>query len=360
MKHSVEKYLSARSQHFRVSFLIAAAFAAAATLGLAQTANAQRGGGGHGGHDGGHAGVGHSSGAHTGAAVRSAVPASRGMHVTYLPASSSRTGSQMSAPGSRPFRGEVGSRTPIAGNFFRHRVTLRRRNGFFPGQFGFGAYGYGWGSSLLPDCDGYQNYGCNASQGGANGYRDDDDSAENAPRPMVIFYTRDGNGYGANDYWQEDGVVHLATTAGSEKTFPMSELDAKKTAEENAARGVYFTLFNTPLMETGPQMAAVSYTAPACVSGTQQLSASGNSTVAHFGAAGDATDGGVVVTAVQPGSLALQAGIHAGDKVTRIGCTDVHNLAEIDSAIAANSGETVWVSYMIHGSWLSEKPVKMR
>ena len=76
---------------------------------------------------------------------------------------------------------------------------------------------------------------------------------------MVIFYTRDGNGFGANDYWQEDEVVHLATTAGSEKTFPMSELDAKKTAEENAARGVYFTLFNAPLAETGPQLASVPY-----------------------------------------------------------------------------------------------------
>ncbi len=92
---------------------------------------------------------------------------------------------------------------------------------------------------------------------------------------MVIFYTRDGNGFGANDYWQEDGVVHLATTAGSEKTFPMSELDAKKTAEENAARGVYFTLFNAPLAETGPQIASVSYTAPACGGSTHQSSGNG-------------------------------------------------------------------------------------
>ena len=364
MKHSAERYFLASSRYFRFSFLIALAFAMAVTLGSAQSARAQRGGGGHG-HGGGHFGGGHASAGHAGSAARTSGAPAHGMRVTYLPATGSRAAAQSTAPGARPFRGPLASRTPIAGNFFVQRMRLRNRSGYFPRANGFFPFGYGYGSTWAPDCDGYQNYrypnnDCNSLQGsGAGGYvQDDFESAENAPRPMVIFYTRDGNGFGANDYWQEDGVVHLATTAGSEKTFPMSELDAKKTAEENAARGVYFTLFNAPLAETGPQLASVSYTAPAC-GGSASSSGNGGG-AAHFGATGEASGSGVVVTSVQAGSLALQAGIHAGDTVTRIGCKDVHSAAEIDSAITANSGDTLWVSYLIQGSWLSEKPVKMR
>ena len=289
------------------------------------------------------------------------------MRVTYLPAQGSGGSARATNfPGARPFHGPVASRTPIAGNFFVQRMRFRNPNGFFPRANGFFPFGYGYGSTWGPDCDGDQDYGyrnsdCNSLQGhGAGGYvQDDFNSTENAPRPMVIFYTRDGNGFGANDYWQEDGVVHLATTAGGEKTFPLSDLDAKKTAEENAARGVYFTLFNAPLAETGPQLASVSYTAPAC-GGSASSSGNDGGAAAHFGATGEASGSGVVVTSVQSGSLAAQAGIHAGDTVTRIGCKDIHSAAEIDSAIATNSGDTMWVSYLIQGSWLSEKPVKIR
>ncbi len=375
MKHSDQKYRSANSRYFRFSYIAAVAFATTLAMSMAPSATAQRGGG-HG-HGGGHASGGHFAGGHAGSAARPSAAASHGMRVTYLPANSSRASAQASThaatPGARPFRGPITRRTPVAGNFYVQRMRLRNRNGFFPRANGFLPFGYGFGANWGPDCDLYPNYanpnsGCNSAQGyvGAGydgqGYAEDDsDSVENAPRPMVIFYTRDGNGYGANDYWQQDGVVHLATTAGSEKTFPMSELDSKKTAEENAARGVYFTLFNTPLAETGPQIAAVTYTAPTCGGASKNGATSSTAgTIAHFGAAGDASSSGVLVKSVQPGSLALQAGIHAGDTVTRIGCQDVHSSTEIDSAIAANTGETLWVSYLIQGSWLSEKPVKMR
>lgn len=178
---------------------------------------------------------------------------------------------------------------------------------------------------------------------------------------MVVFVTKDGMTYGAKDYWQQDGMVHLATTSGSEKSFPIGDLDAKQTAEVNAARGVYFTLYSAAMASTGAELASITYTAPACNGNAASTSpAASTGSEMQFGVTGDETSRGIRVASVTANSLAVKAGIQPGDVITRIGCSDVHNLSELNAAAAANGGDTIWVSYLIQGNWLSEKPIRVR
>lgn len=178
---------------------------------------------------------------------------------------------------------------------------------------------------------------------------------------MVVFVTKDGMTYGAKDYWQQDGMVHLAATSGGEKSFPIGDLDAKQTAEVNAARGIYFTLYPAAMASTGAELASITYTAPACNGNAASTSpAASTGSEMQFGVTGDETSRGIRVASVTANSLAVKAGIQPGDVITRIGCSDVHNLSELNAAAAANGGDTIWVSYLIQGNWLSEKPVKTR
>ncbi len=119
MKHSAERYFLASSRYFRFSFLIAArvcdggdAWIGAIGQGAARWGRArarrrafwrrpQR------------------ALAMQAVAARTSGAPAHGMQVTYLPATGSRAAAQSTAPGARPFRGAVASRTPIAGNFFR-------------------------------------------------------------------------------------------------------------------------------------------------------------------------------------------------------------------------------------------------
>lgn len=278
----------------------------------------------------------------------------------------------------------MSTRSPIVGNVFvAHRGFHQRGrffgSRFFPGASGFGFFDlpFGWGGGWYPYCGDYgfypyydcptdstysqQDPGENANQS-QNSVAGDSFADSSSSRPMVVFVTKDGTTYGASDYWQQDGMVHLASTSGGEKTFPIADLDAKQTAEVNAARGVYFTLYPEAMASTGAELAASTYTAPACSgndASTPPSTASLHSEV-QFGVAGDETSRGLRVTSVTANSLAVQAGIQPGDVITRIGCSDVHSLAELNAATATNGGETIWVSYLIQSNWLSEKPVKLR
>ena len=73
---------------------------------------------------------------------------------------------------------------------------------------------------------------------------------------------------------------------------------------------------------------------------------------------GDGT--GVKVTSVLPGCPASQAGITPGDTITDIDSRPVHSNRDIEAAIAANTTGTVKIKYMIRGSWLTEREVKIR
>ena len=55
-----------------------------------------------------------------------------------------------------------------------------------------------------------------------------------------------GGGYLARDYWVEAGVLHLLTTAGDHKIFPVSELDLEETVRLNRELKADFVL-RTPI-----------------------------------------------------------------------------------------------------------------
>jgi opacity protein-like surface antigen len=86
----------------------------------------------------------------------------------------------------------------------------------------------------------------------------------------------------------------------------------------------------------------------------------GSSEVALLGVMGCGDDTGVKVTSVLPGSPAALAGISAGDTITDIDGRPVRSSRDIEAAIAANTSGTVKISYMIRGSWLTERQAKIR
>jgi hypothetical protein len=79
-----------------------------------------------------------------------------------------------------------------------------------------------------------------------------------------------------------------------------------------------------------------------------------------LGVAGYETDDGLKVTSVRAGSPAAQIGIKLGDSVSRIDGRQVHSGHDIEAAIAANASGTVRVSYLIQGTWLTEREIKVR
>jgi hypothetical protein len=61
--------------------------------------------------------------------------------------------------------------------------------------------------------------------------------------PLIL---KGGGGYLASDYWVEAGVLHLLTTAGDHKIFPLSELDLEETVRLNRELKADFVL-RTPI-----------------------------------------------------------------------------------------------------------------
>ena len=65
-------------------------------------------------------------------------------------------------------------------------------------------------------------------------------------RPTVLLYLKDGTTYAASDYWLQDGQLHYIVNYGGESTLDMDELDLQRTVNENARRGVNFSLHPNP------------------------------------------------------------------------------------------------------------------
>lgn len=61
--------------------------------------------------------------------------------------------------------------------------------------------------------------------------------------PLIL---KGGGGYLAGDYWVEAGVLHLVTTAGDHKIFPLSEVDLEETVRLNRELKADFVL-RTPI-----------------------------------------------------------------------------------------------------------------
>ncbi|MFZ3330101.1 MAG: hypothetical protein WA197_05690 [Candidatus Acidiferrales bacterium] len=133
--------------------------------------------------------------------------------------------------------------------------------GFYPCDPFWGCYGYGYGG-------GYGLYG--GSFGGDYGadlsYNSQDDEGssqepnttlfaapageqvggETSQQPYVILYLKDGSSYAVSDYWLAGGKLHYVTSYGGENVIDESQLDLQRTVNENATRGVDFTLRPEP------------------------------------------------------------------------------------------------------------------
>ncbi len=344
-------------------------------FGITPAAHAQRGGmGGHasggrgGGHfvGGGHVGGGHRvGGAHVVQGQRGGRAVARMRTSAYLTYSRDYGAGQPMRRGSFQPLFYDRSRIPGRSSYFGRRFH-NFRNGLYPYDLGFWGWGgdWGWDSGWWNDCDpnegDCQDYG--------RGYPESrDESAYEQPgesRPSILVYLRDGTGYAALDYWLTNGVLHIETSYGTEKSFPLADVDVQRTFTENTARGVTFTLSPYPMAsDPGPMFAPDSY-APECVSpsaashattSTSVPAASGNST-SWFGANGSTSDQGLAVGSVRSDSPAAQIGVRPGDIVVRVNCQQVHTAQEIESAVNNTTGP-VWVSYMIRGAWLTDKKI---
>ena len=60
--------------------------------------------------------------------------------------------------------------------------------------------------------------------------------------PTVLIYLKDGTMYTASDYWLDQGKLHYMTSYSTESVVDMDEVDLQRTVDENAKRGVTFTL----------------------------------------------------------------------------------------------------------------------
>jgi len=57
---------------------------------------------------------------------------------------------------------------------------------------------------------------------------------------------KDGTMYTATDYWLADNELHYVVNDGDESTILLDQFDLQRTVDENAERGVPFTLKPNP------------------------------------------------------------------------------------------------------------------
>ncbi len=163
----------------------------------------------------------------------------------------------------------------------------RFRGGFFGPGYGYGyggfyPWGFGLGLGFGPSCDPLWDFGCDAY--GYPGYGYDgpyapgfyldsysgDDSAEAAPNASqdygvysdqntapdnssdasangtTVLYLNDGTSFAVTDYWVADYQLHYVTDGARENVIDLDQIDVQRTVDENAARGVNFTLRPAP------------------------------------------------------------------------------------------------------------------
>jgi len=63
-----------------------------------------------------------------------------------------------------------------------------------------------------------------------------------ATTPTVLIYLNDGTTYAASDYWLGDGKMHFNVSYSGENSVDMNQVDLQRTVNENAKRGVKFSL----------------------------------------------------------------------------------------------------------------------
>jgi hypothetical protein len=122
----------------------------------------------------------------------------------------------------------------------------------WPGWYGGPGYPYGlpYGYSLPYDLG--PTYDSPTSSGpqsddssGSGAYRRTRNNSENSSA-ILLLYLKDGTMSSARDCWLAAGELHCTATDGSERVFELEAIDFQRTVDENAKRGVPFTLKPNP------------------------------------------------------------------------------------------------------------------
>ena len=121
----------------------------------------------------------------------------------------------------------------------------------WPGWYGGIGYPYGlpYGYSLPYDLgltyDSPTDGGPPSNDYSGSGvYRRTWNNSENSA--ILLLYFKDGTMYSARDCWLAAGELHCTATDGSERVFELEAIDFQRTVDENAKRGVPFTLKPNP------------------------------------------------------------------------------------------------------------------
>jgi hypothetical protein len=148
----------------------------------------------------------------------------------------------------RPFSGCFGCGFGFVGFNFGFGTPLWWGSGW-PGWIGY-PYGLPYGYSLPYDV------GLTYDSATAGGLQSDNTystskSAEN-PSGTLLLYLRDGTMYSVRDCWLADGKLHYTALDGSEGVVELDAIDFQRTVDENAARGLPFTLKPRPASPKPP------------------------------------------------------------------------------------------------------------
>jgi hypothetical protein len=135
--------------------------------------------------------------------------------------------------------------------------------GYFGGVGSFGGasggYGSGWtdasseAAANVTSPDNVDSYLYAAPGTGGAQAADSSETAQVAPadsalqQTYVLLYLKDGSSFAVTDYWLTDGKLHYVTSYGGENAVDESQIDLQRTVNENAARGVDFSLRAQPV-----------------------------------------------------------------------------------------------------------------
>lgn len=119
------------------------------------------------------------------------------------------------------------------------------------GYLGYWDNGYGYygpySGFYLDSSSGNGDTGASSSQEyGANQNTAPDNSSQNSANGTAVIYLNDGTSFSVTDYWVSDYQLHYVTDGVRENVINLDQIDVQRTVDENAARGVNFTLKPTP------------------------------------------------------------------------------------------------------------------
>ncbi len=63
-----------------------------------------------------------------------------------------------------------------------------------------------------------------------------------ASAPTALIYLKNGTTYSVSDYWLQGGRLHYSVNYGAPSTLKLKEVDWQRTVDENARRGIRFSL----------------------------------------------------------------------------------------------------------------------